>query len=129
MYFADSKQRAISAFDYDLATGSLSRQRVFASFAESDGAPDGASIDEEGFYWCALYGGGRILRLAPDGRIDREISLPVSQPTMCAFGGADRATLFITSAAHGVEAEPLAGGVFFCRPGVRGVPTACFRED
>lgn len=128
MYFADSEQRRIWAFDYDLEAASLSSQRVFACFAESDGAPDGASIDEEGFYWCALYGGGRVLRLAPDGRIDREIRLPVSQPTMCAFGGADRATLYITSASHGVEAEPLAGGLFCCRPGVRGVPTARFRE-
>ena len=81
MYFADSSLRRIWAYDYDSETGGLSGQRVFAQFEASDGTPDGATVDREGFYWSALYGGGRVLRLAPDGRIDREIRLPVSQPT------------------------------------------------
>lgn len=129
MYFADSSLRTIWAYDYDVETANPSAQRVFAQFAAADGAPDGAAIDREGCYWCALYGGGRVLRLSPDGRIDREIRLPVSQPTMCAFGGPDYGTLYITSAAHGVEAEPLAGGVFHCLPGVRGTPPALFADD
>jgi sugar lactone lactonase YvrE len=129
LYFADSSLRRIWAYDYDPETAGLSGQRVFAQFEASDGTPDGATVDREGFYWCALYGGGRVLRLAPDGRIDREIRLPVSQPTMCAFGGADYATLYITSAAHGVATEPLAGGVFRCLPGVRGTPPALFADE
>jgi sugar lactone lactonase YvrE len=129
MYFTDSGARTIWAYDYDLETATLSAQRLFAQFEASDGTPDGASVDEEGFYWCALYGGGRVLRLSPDGRVVQEIATPVSQPTMCAFGGADYATLYITSAAHGVETEPLAGGVFACRPGVRGTPPALFADD
>ncbi|MGJ0509803.1 MAG: SMP-30/gluconolactonase/LRE family protein [Methylocystis sp.] len=127
MYFSDSHARSIWAFDYDVHSAALSGQRLFARFDEADGAPDGASVDEEGFYWCALYGGGRVFRLAPDGRIDREVRLPVSQPTMCAFGDADHATLYITSAAHGVD-ETDAGAVFRCRPGVRGLPPALFAD-
>ena len=129
MYFSDSHARRIWAFDYDLQTASLSAPRIFAQFGAADGTPDGASVDEEGFYWCALYGGQRVLRLAPDGRLDREIRLPVSQPTMCAFGDADYATLYITSAAHGMEAERHAGGVFRCRPGIRGLPPALFADE
>lgn len=128
MYFSDSRARKIWTFDYDLKTAGLSSQRLFAQFEAADGTPDGATVDEEGFYWCALYGGARLLRLSPDGRLDREIRLPVSQPTMCVFGGADYATLYITSAAHGVETEPHAGGVFCCRPGVRGAPPALFAD-
>jgi sugar lactone lactonase YvrE len=130
MYFADSGKGTIWAFDFDLDGAALSEQRVFAQFRTEDGAPDGATVDAEGFYWCALYGGGRIVRLAPDGRIDRDIRLPVSQPTMCAFGDADYGTLYITTAAHGVaiENEPFAGAVFRCRPGVRGLPAALFAD-
>lgn len=128
MYLTDSAARKIWAFDYDLETARLSAPRLFAQFTPTEGTPDGASVDEEGFYWCALYGGGRIVRLSPEGRLDAEIRLPVSQPTMCAFGDADYATLYIASAAQGVETEPHAGGVFRCRPGVRGVPPALFAD-
>ena len=130
MYFSDSGRGTIWAFDYNLDDATLSRQRVFAQFRPDEGTPDGATIDAEGFYWCALYGGGRIVRLAPDGRIEREIHLPVSQPTMCAFGDADYGTLYITTAGHGVpiEKEPLAGAVLRVRPGVKGLPAARFAD-
>ncbi|QGM96773.1 SMP-30/gluconolactonase/LRE family protein [Methylocystis parvus] len=131
IYYSDSPARTVWAFDFDIETASLSSKRIFAQFETSDGMPDGAAIDAEGFYWCALYGGGRIVRLSPEGALDREIRLPVSQPTMCAFGGADYGTLYITSAAHGVSAsrEPHAGGVFYCRPGVAGCPPALFADE
>ena len=43
--------------------------------------------------------GGAIVRITPDGRLDRRIELPVDAPTMPAFGGPDLATLFVTSIA------------------------------
>lgn len=130
MYFSDSHARVVWAFDFDLETGTLSSERVFAQFSEAEGAPDGAAVDCEGFYWCALYGGGRVVRLSPEGSRAGEIRLPVSQPTMCAFGGANYETLFITSAAQGVSkiSEPLAGAIFSCTPGVQGCAPALFAD-
>ena len=71
--------------------------------------------------------GGRIVRYAPDGRIDRTIALPVSKPTSCTFGGPGLDTLFIMSSSHGLtpeqrEAEPLAGSLFVVHVGARGLP-------
>jgi sugar lactone lactonase YvrE len=82
--------------------------------------------------WVALWGGGAVVCL--DGRTGRErarIALPVSQPTSCAFGGADLYELFITSARHclpedRLAGEPLAGNIFRARPGVRGAPVSQF---
>lgn len=130
MYFSDSDRRTIWAFDFDLDSGALSAQRIFAQFEQGEGTPDGATVDADGFYWCALYGGARIVRLSPDGRVDREIPLPVSQPTMCAFGGPDYETLYVTTAAHGVspEDEPLAGALFHLRPGAKGLPASLFDD-
>ncbi len=131
MYFADTPTRRVTAFDFDIESGALSSPRVFAQFQGSDGKPDGAAIDREGFYWCALYGGGRVVRIAPNGEIEREIRLPVSQPTMCAFGDADYRSLYVTSAAQGVskQREPHAGGIFRCRPGIEGRPPHLFADD
>ena len=131
MYFADTPTRTVTAFDFDIESGALSSPRVFAHFHLSDGKPDGAAVDNDGFYWCALYGGGRIVRIAPDGGINREIRLPVTQPTMCAFGDADYRSLYVTSASQGVskQQEPHAGGVFRCRPGVEGRPPNLFADE
>jgi sugar lactone lactonase YvrE len=129
-YFSDSQARIVWAWDFEQETATLSSKRVFARFGKDDGAPDGAAIDAEGHYWCALYGGSRIVRLSPEGKLVGEIRLPVSQPTMCAFGGEDYATLYITSAAHGLseQSEPLAGCVFRCNPGVKGLPPGLFDD-
>jgi sugar lactone lactonase YvrE len=74
-----------------------------------------------------MFGGGRLVRYAPDGRIDREVALPITQPTSCAFGGADLRTLYVTSATQRMTeaelaAQPFAGGVFALDVGVAGLP-------
>jgi sugar lactone lactonase YvrE len=122
MYFADSLTRAIRAFDYDGATGTPSNPRTFATVAPP-GIPDGAIVDAEGFMWSAEYGAGRVTRYAPDGTVERRLELPVSQPTCCAFGGPNLATLFITTSRAGLAAPtPLDGALLACEPGPRGLP-------
>ncbi len=81
---------------------------MFATIPEELGVPDGAAVDIDGFYWCAIHGGSRIRRFAPDGAIDRDVMLPVSQPTMCAFGGEGRDVLYVTSATDGLSPEQAA---------------------
>ena len=126
-YFADTLSFTIWAFDFDIDSGTLGNRRVFADARGHPGRPDGSTVDSEGFLWNAEMAGGRVVRYAPDGRIDRTISLPISRPTSCAFGGAKLDTLFITSSSHGLtpeqrEAEPLAGSLFAVHVGARGVP-------
>jgi sugar lactone lactonase YvrE len=126
MYFADSQQHTIWAFPYDTATGEIGERRVFVR-TEPPEVPDGGTVDAEGYLWSARFGGSRIVRHAPDGRVDRVIDLPASQVTSCAFGGADLGTLFITTARHRLtdeqrRAEPLAGALLAMEPGVRGLP-------
>ncbi|MGH6612361.1 MAG: SMP-30/gluconolactonase/LRE family protein [Burkholderiaceae bacterium] len=133
MYFADTAARTIRRFDFDLATGTPSAPRTFAHFSDERYRPDGAAIDVEGGYWSALYGAGRVVRLDANGNIEREIVLSVSQPTMCAFGGSQMDTLYITTAAQKLDADarsrqPHAGGLFRCQPGVRGLPAHLFAD-
>ena len=131
MYFTDSYSHQIWAFDFDLEAGTFGNKRVFAAIPEEDGVPDGATVDEEGFVWCAHMFGGRVSRFAPDGTVDRTIALPVPQVTSCAFGGPELATLYVTTASlrmdrAALSAEPLAGALFAADPGVRGLPEPVF---
>lgn len=90
----------IWSFDFEPGPGRLAHRRVFATVPEADGLPDGAAIDTDGGYWCALHGAGRLRRFHADGSVDRDIELPVSQPTMCAFAGPALDTLYVLSLIH-----------------------------
>ena len=134
MYVADTRRGSIAAFAFDAARGRLGERRVHADLAALPGGPDGACIDREGFLWSAIFDGGALLRLDPEGRVDRVLLLPVSRPTSCAFGGPDYRTLFVTTASRAMSAarlasEPLAGHVLALDVGVAGFPPDAFRFD
>jgi sugar lactone lactonase YvrE len=126
LYFTDTLELVIHAYDFDPTSGRVANRRVFASVPAGEGVPDGLAVDEEGFVWSVRCRGGRIVRYDPSGRVDRQIYLPVSCPTSCAFGGAGLDELFVTSSVSLVNeanrsGEPLAGDLFRLRPGVRGI--------
>jgi sugar lactone lactonase YvrE len=132
MYLSDSHpaRQLVWAFDYDVIDGVPSRQRLFVDMNRHPGRPDGATVDADGCYWTAANDAGRLLRFTPDGRLDREIVLPMSKPSMPCFGGPDLDTLLVTSinAAAPGEQTPsdLAGAVLLVRPGVRGLAETAF---
>ena len=129
LYFADSLQGVIWSFRYDPESPVLEDRRVFAASDAAAGAPDGSAIDADGYLWNARWGAGCIVRFAPDGRVDREIVMPVAQPTCCAFGGPDLRTLYITSARQGLEGlapDSPDGALFAVRTDVPGLPSRRF---
>ena len=134
LYHSDTPRYTVYASDYDPATGAASNTRVFIRLeprGDDRGRPDGAAIDVEGNYWVALYEGGRVQRYAPDGTLLGEFPVPARCPTMVSFGGADMATLFVTSARAGRGPDELAryphsGGLFAMRPRIAGLPKPLF---
>ena len=136
LYWSDTKAHCVYAFDFDVSAGAITRRRVFASFAMKTpgqdpasygGRPDGAAVDVQGNYWAAMFEGQRLVQLAPDGRLLREVPLPVRCPTMPCFGGPDLRTLYITTARENrpvgeLAAQPMAGCVLTLRVDVPGLP-------
>lgn len=127
LYFADTPRHAIWAFDFDLQAGVIGIRRVFADLSARKGLPDGSCVDAEGFLWNAEYAGARLTRYAPNGRVERTIELPVTNPTCCCFGGDDLATLYVTSAAQRMTSPaPIEGALLALDVGVRGLPEPAF---
>jgi sugar lactone lactonase YvrE len=125
LYYIDSTTQQIDAIAFDLDRGRLGARRRFAAVDPRDGLPDGLTVDAEGGIWLALFGGGAVRRYLPDGRLDAEIRLPVTNPTSLAFGGTDLTDLYVTSAKHRLSPEQLArerlaGSVLRIRAGVCG---------
>jgi sugar lactone lactonase YvrE len=124
-YYVDSTSGGVDAFDTDPDTGALSNRRRFVEIAAADGLPDGLTLDAEGGIWLAIWDSGQLRRYRPDGTLDTVVSLPVSQVSSACFGGPDLSTLYITTARQGFTedkllAEPHAGDIFSCTPGVAG---------
>jgi sugar lactone lactonase YvrE len=132
LYFVDTGDYRVWAFDFDARDGSVSQKRVFASVAEPDGLPDGLTVDALGGVWVALYGGGRLHRYSPDGQLTEVISTPVRYPTSCCFAGPGLDALVVTSAYAriedaGQEPSELDGAVLVTKTGIKGKPVVLCR--
>jgi sugar lactone lactonase YvrE len=119
MYYIDSPAYRVDVFDFDLAAGRVARRRPFVSIDESDGIPDGLTIDDEGGVWVALYGGSCVRRYDENGLLDAVLEVPAKNVTSCCFGGDDGRSLFVTTAAPD-------GNVYVTQPGIGGPPAHLF---
>jgi len=131
MYFTDSPRRVIYAYDFDLQSGTISNRRNFAYTPDDPAEPDGLTVDSEGFVWSAQWGGWRILRYDPDGKVEREVRVETAHVTCCAFGGPDLTDLYITTAWSGLSdderaAQSMAGDLFILKTDIRGLPEPKF---
>ncbi len=141
VYWADTQAHRIRAWDWDAQANVLRGERVFHQFAGKPpgwtpgqpgygGRPDGAAVDSEGTYWCAMYEGGRLVQLSPQGELLREVPTPMLCPTMPCFGGPDLRTLFLTSAgnrpAEELRTHPASGCIVALQVDVPGLPVAFF---
>ena len=118
MYYIDTATQSVSAFDYDVAMGTIDNERTVIEIDPDQGAPDGMAIDSDGMLWIALWGGSAVGRWNPEtGEQLDSIAVDAPQVTSCMFGGPDHKTLYITTARVGLdaatlEAHPHAGGLF-----------------
>jgi sugar lactone lactonase YvrE len=138
IYWADTTHHIIHAWDWEARSNAMRHHRFFREFARKPdgwkpgqpgygGRPDGAAVDAQGNYWCAMFEGGRLLKLSPAGDVLEQVELPVRCPTMPCFGGDDLRTLHVTSARENRSQEelarlPLSGHVIATRVEVPGLP-------
>jgi len=131
LYFADSAERVIFAYDYRPLDGSLRNRRRFVSVPSDEGLPDGLTVDAEGFIWCAHWFGACVVRYDPDGKEQQRISVPAAQSSSVAFGGPDLSDIFVTSAAvddalplappgYSPAAQRIGGALYRLNLGIRG---------
>ncbi|HLK57053.1 MAG TPA: SMP-30/gluconolactonase/LRE family protein [Chthonomonadaceae bacterium] len=124
MYYTDSERYAIYAFDYDAKTGALSNRRIFAQNPESEGLPDGMTVDAEGCLWSARWDGSCLVRYTPEGKEMQRVAFPVKKVSSIVFGGPDYEDIYVTTAGgdkketDGAEA----GSLYRLQMGIHGVP-------
>jgi sugar lactone lactonase YvrE len=131
MYHTDTPTLTIHAWNFDPASGIPSNKRVFSRFTHETDRPDGGAVDSGGCYWTALYRGGKVVRISPAGEVLAAFAVPAMCPTMCAFGGPDLSTLYVTTARQLRDDDelsrlPCSGGLFAMPVEVPGLPEPAF---
>jgi len=131
LYFTDSADRVIYAYDYDPEAGQASNRRVYVTVPSTEGLPDGLTVDAEGFVWSAQWFGGCICRYDPDGSLERRIPIPAGQTSSLVFGGPDLTDIFVTTAGtpdalslappdYQASGEAVGGALFRLNVGIQG---------
>lgn len=127
MYYIDTFEQAVYAFDFDSSHGGISNKRIFITIPESMGSPDGMTVDSTGKLWIALWGGSGVACFDPQTRkLLGKIEVPALNVTSCEFGGPDLKTLLITTAKEGLNEEqlqkyPLSGQVLYVHSPICGI--------
>lgn len=132
MYFNDSAGRKTFAYDISADNPHPRNRRIFMSYAEEEGMPDGVTVDAEDCLWVAHWGGARITRISPKGQRLLTVKVPAPHVTTVGFGGDDLRSLYITSARDGLSEEklkawPQSGDLFVMKTDVAGVPEPLFQ--
>ncbi|MFT5135303.1 MAG: L-arabinonolactonase [Arenicella sp.] len=130
MYHCDTPRQKINCYPFEALSGEIGDRELLVN-TEKNCYPDGSIVDAQGYLWNAQWGGSKVVRYAPDGSTNLEISIPVSQPTCAAFGGPNLDLLFITTARQGLSEEALrgqsqAGDVFVYKTDYRGLVESAF---
>jgi sugar lactone lactonase YvrE len=143
VYWSDTSSHQTRAWDWGIGVNQLRNERVLRQWPAKPagwqsgmpgygGRPDGAAVDAEGNYYCAMFEGARIVKLSPAGELMADIPVPAQCPTMPCFGGADLKTLYLTTAlskrpAHELATYPHTGCIFSMQVDVPGLPVNFFK--
>jgi sugar lactone lactonase YvrE len=124
MYYTDTRKREIYIFDYERSSGAISNRRVFVRVTDNAGSPDGLTVDAEGCVWSARWGGGCVVRYAPDGTEMARVEFPAQKVSSLTFGGEDCTDMYFTTAGGNDRKTngPGAGAMFHLNLGIKGVP-------
>jgi len=114
LFVIDTLSRTLLAYPADPATGALGEPVIVSDFMNAPGKPDGMTRAPDGRFFVAMWGGGCVAELAPDGALLRTLPVPAPHLSSVALAGD---ALFVTSSRMRLspgqlETWPASGGLF-----------------
>lgn len=129
VYHTDTPTGIIHTYPFDTANATLGEPTELVKTQQGCN-PDGSIVDADGYLWNAQWGGSKVVRYSPTGKVDLELNTPTSQPSCVTFGGANLDLLFVTSAHADMDVrEPQAGHMFVYQTNFKGIEEQPFRTN
>jgi Entner-Doudoroff aldolase len=115
LYVIDTLSRTLIAYDVAEYEGELGEPVVITDFMGLMGKPDGMALASDGSLWVAMWGGGSMVQISPNGEVLQVISIPSSNVSSACL--ASDGALFVTTSRMRLsetqrENEPGAGALF-----------------
>ena len=105
-YHTDSSKKKI----YKIAinkNNKIKTKKIFKSFSNKEGVPDGMTLDRNRNLWVAHYHGACISVFNHTAKLIHKIKCPAKNITNCTFGGLNNNELFVTSATKGINSAEM----------------------
>lgn len=83
MYYLDTLQRSLIAFEYNVAQGKIGSPRLVYDFLDMRGKPHGLSMDLEGHIWIAMWGGASVVKIDKSGVLHKVVQVPAKSVCAC----------------------------------------------
>lgn len=113
-YVCDTTRRCVLRFPVPaVESTTCAAPEPFITLAETDGFPDGITVDATGNVWLAHYAGGRVTCFAADGTVRQVLTMPVRNVTSVAIGAG---ALYVTTAHDPSDGKRVPGGTLFTVP-------------
>ena len=130
-YHTDSGRRVIYKIKINNKLKIL-KKTIFLKFDETEGTPDGMTIDTKNNLWVCHYHGASISVYDLKGNKIHNINIPAKNITNCTFGSSSNSELFISTAREGMKAHqikkyPLSGSLFKVKTNLKGKKSVSFK--
>ena len=124
-YHTDSSKRKIYKIKINKHNQIIDK-KIFKTFSDKEGVPDGMTLDKNKNLWVAHYHGACISVFNNKAKLIHRIQFPAKNITNCTFGGKNNNELFVTSATKGMNSAELrkyrySGSLFSVKTNSKGI--------
>ncbi len=124
-YHTDSSKKKIYKIKINKNNKIVSK-KIFKTFSDKEGVPDGMTLDKNKNLWVAHYHGACISVFNNKAKLIHRIQFPAKNITNCTFGGKNNNELFVTSATKGMNSAELrkyrySGSLFSVKTNSKGI--------
>ncbi|KAJ3516497.1 hypothetical protein NM208_g14834 [Fusarium decemcellulare] len=133
MYHVDSYFNYVSAYDFDLKSGTISNRRLVVTRNKFDGEFDGLLTDANGDLYTFIWDGGAVIKYSPSGELIHTWDINAARVTHGAWVGPKLDKMVVTTAKRSdpkARWEGEEAGALFYVPGeaFTGLKKNVFRE-
>lgn len=124
-YHTDSSKKKIYKIKINKHNQIIDK-KIFKTFSDKEGVPDGMTLDKNKNLWVAHYHGACISVFNNKAKLIHRIQFPAKNITNCTFGGKNNNELFVTSATKGMNSAELrkyrySGSLFSVKTNSKGI--------
>ena len=122
-HYSDTQRSLVWRQELDADGWPVGERQVYLDLSAQGWSPDGAVIDAQGGFCCAVWGQGAVMRFDADGNRTHRWDVGGKHSSCPAFGGPGLSHLLVTTAQDGIDdPDDAQGKTYWLETGLAGLP-------